>query len=916
MPGQMECLRTALADRYRIERELGRGGTGVVYLGEDLKLGRKVALKTLHPGLATLLGGDRFLREMTLTARLEHPHILALHDSGEAAGLLYYVMPYVEGESLRDRLNREKQLPLDDALRITREVAHALESAHRHGIVHRDIKPENILLGAGHAVVSDFGIALAVREAGGERLTETGIAVGTPGYMSPEQATGEHELDGRSDIYSLGCVLYEMLAGEPLFTGPTARTLVARHLLETPPRLDIVRPSVPPRVAETIERALAKTPADRYANASQFLAALEQLAERVAPDGSDQPSGDRPTPSPFSLLRELRKRLVLHVGVAYVVFAWFAVRFTRTLVQQYAVETWVTAVVTGLLAIGLPFLLVTAWFAEPARSSPSTTRRFWQRWAARTRPSYVVSVLATLVIAMIVSQPVLDRSGTVTDPAERAATAFDPKRIAVLPFEDQSQQQEFGHLALVFPQYLIDRLSQPAALTVVPAAAVKRYYRSHIPLDSVIRDLAVGTLVEGTVIGSDSEVRIIVRLTDANRLAVIHSKEHRRPRGETLALLDELTNEVAGALRRELYVVIRNLEHMAGTDDNQAWELYARGRERAQEAKDLWSAGATDPALRAYERADSAFVRAQAADPRWADPIVEQGWATYEKARILERDLRSPDPEMLRHGIALAERALALAPQNARALDLRGSLRYWLRETVNDDEAVSLREGAERDLRASTRIDPTNAHAWRTLANVLRTTGEHAEAKQAAERALGVDRVYEERGNDLARLCHTSLENREWGEVERWCNMGRREFPQNAIILNVELLALASAGGPEPDVTKTWGLFEDFVGANPPQRRAAVRPSALLYVAAALARAGMADSSKAVMRLARAAESAPDPMNDYNEAHVWLLLGDEDQALRLLRRHLQAKPGRKEYIARAWWWEPLRRDLRFLDLVR
>src|SRR5438094_150984 len=232
---ERDRLCAALADHYAIERELGHGGMAIVYLARDVKHDRPVALKVLRPELAASLGTDRFLREINLAARLTHPHILPLHHSGEAAGLLYYVMPCVEGESLRDRRARERQLPLEDAVQIGREVADALSYAHAQGVVHRAIKPENILLESGHAVVSDFGIARAINAAAGDKLTETGLAVGTPLYMSPEQGVGSTELDGRSDIYSLGCMLYEMLAGQPPFVGPTAESIVRQHLIADPP---------------------------------------------------------------------------------------------------------------------------------------------------------------------------------------------------------------------------------------------------------------------------------------------------------------------------------------------------------------------------------------------------------------------------------------------------------------------------------------------------------------------------------------------------------------------------------------------------------------------------------------------------------------------------------------------------------
>jgi serine/threonine protein kinase/Tfp pilus assembly protein PilF len=278
MADLLERVRASLAGRYTIERELGRGGMALVFLAHDLRHHRLVAIKVLRPELAAALGAERFLREIEIAAGLTHPHILPLYDSGDADGLLYYVMPYVEGESLRDRLDRERQLPLEDALQIGREVADGLTYAHSLGVVHRDIKPENVLFQAGHAVVSDFGIARAVSAAGRDQLTATGIAVGTPAYMSPEQAAGGRQLDGRSDLYSLACVLYEMLAGTPPYTGPTAQAILARCLTDPVPPLRTVRETVPLAVERAVMKALAKVPADRFASAAAFAEALAQPA--------------------------------------------------------------------------------------------------------------------------------------------------------------------------------------------------------------------------------------------------------------------------------------------------------------------------------------------------------------------------------------------------------------------------------------------------------------------------------------------------------------------------------------------------------------------------------------------------------------------------------------------------------------
>jgi len=276
----LERLRGALADRYAIEREVGRGGMATVFRAQDLKHRRPVAIKVLKPELAAALGGQRFLREIEIAAGLSHPHILPLYDSGDAAGLLYYVMPFVEGETLRGRLTREKQIPLDESLRITRELADALHYAHGQGLVHRDVKPENVLFVTGHAVLSDFGIARAVTAAAtGEHLTQTGAGIGTPSYMSPEQAFGADELDARSDVYSLGCVLYEMLAGRTPFTGATAQAIIAQTVTSPPPPL---QNSVPDWTAQAVKKALAKEPADRFSTAAQLSQALQAPAQAAA----------------------------------------------------------------------------------------------------------------------------------------------------------------------------------------------------------------------------------------------------------------------------------------------------------------------------------------------------------------------------------------------------------------------------------------------------------------------------------------------------------------------------------------------------------------------------------------------------------------------------------------------------------
>ncbi len=347
-------LSAALADRYRIERELGHGGMATVYLALDLRHDRHVAVKVLRPELAAVIGAERFLAEIKTTAALQHPHILPLFDSGEVAGQLFYVMPLIEGESLRDRLVREKQLPITDAVRIATEVAGALDYAHRRGIIHRDIKPENILLHDGRALVADFGIALAASKAGGTRMTETGMSLGTPHYMAPEQAMGEREITAKADIYALGCVTYEMLTAEPPFQGATAQAIIARVMTEAPRALTLQRHTIPPHVEAAVLTAIEKLPADRFATAAEFATALagESSATRPRPGAALRPGGDG----------RVNRRIVGMLGAALALvtalalWGWFRPHSASGRpVRRYAVELsgdgGIVTAILGVMAI-------------------------------------------------------------------------------------------------------------------------------------------------------------------------------------------------------------------------------------------------------------------------------------------------------------------------------------------------------------------------------------------------------------------------------------------------------------------------------------------------------------------------------------------------------------------------------------
>ncbi|MBI2614420.1 MAG: protein kinase, partial [Gemmatimonadetes bacterium] len=327
----------------------GQGGMATVYLAHDIRHDRKVAVKVLRPELAAVIGAERFLQEIRVTAHLQHPHLLPLFDSGEADTFLFYVMPYVEGESLRARLVREKQLPLEEAGKITEAAARALDYAHRHKVIHRDIKPENILLHEGQPLIADFGIALAVSVAGGNRLTETGLSLGTPQYMSPEQATGDRQLDARSDIYALGCVLYEMLAGEPPYTGPTTQAIIAKVLTEQPRPLRALRSTVPLLVEAAVQKALQKLPADRFATAADFAEALTKPTAGV-------PSWRAPLPltqeaAAAAPLGAFRRWLAVGVGLILLLGGFALGRWLRPLPGGYAPVARLQALFAGGRAV-------------------------------------------------------------------------------------------------------------------------------------------------------------------------------------------------------------------------------------------------------------------------------------------------------------------------------------------------------------------------------------------------------------------------------------------------------------------------------------------------------------------------------------------------------------------------------------
>ncbi len=826
-------LNAALGDRYVVDRELGRGGMATVYLARDLKHERFVALKTLRPEIAVALGRERFLREIKLAARLQHPNILPVYDSGDAGGgTLYYVMPFVEGESLRDRLDREPQLPLDEAIQIAREVADALAYAHGHDVVHRDIKPENIMMSGGHAIVADFGIARAVSAAGGDKLTETGLAIGTPAYMSPEQAAGTGHVDRRSDIYSLACVLYETLAGQPPFTGPTAQAIMARHSLDAVPRLKIVRETIPDALENVIQRALAKVPADRYQTAAQFASAIA-----AASTGTVSRVTARPRMAPLA-------------------GPWLGLP---------------RAAAVGAL-VGM--IVVAGW----------ATRSLW---SGNTR-------------------------------AHGITGGLDSRRIAVLYFQDLSQDSSLGYVTDGLTEALIDQLSQVRSLDVISRNGVSPYRGSELPRDSIARALGVGTLVEGSVGPVRDRMRVTVRLVDgASGADLLQRASFEQPARNLLTIRDTLAGEVARVLRERLGEEVRLRAERAGTDNPAAWSLLQQA-ERALKGARATGSGASSTAER-YASADSLLQGAEDLDRRWVDPVVTRARVAYLRAR-LEREHHEVD-RFFQVGLGHSERALRMDPQSADALEIRGTIRYqrFLRGLEPDAAAAEKLLGEARtDLEGATRLNPNQVGAWTVLSHLYYySTRDLVEASRAARTAYDADAYLSGADAVLYRLFVTSYDLELFQPALDWCDKGRHRFPSDPKFVECRLMLL-STKALDPDVAEAWQLAAEAVRLSPERDRPVKQRLEPMWVAGVLGRVELKDSARRVLQRSRGTPDV-DPTRDLLawEAAMRTMLGDKEEALRLLSEYLVANPRHREGFRKNvhWWWRPLQDDPRFKALI-
>ena len=659
---EVSQVRKALADRYRIERILGEGGMATVYLAEDLKHRRKVAVKVMRPELSATLGAERFLREIEISAKLSHPHILPVYDSGQAAdpdnatapNVLYYVMPHVEGGSLRDRLLRETHLPVGEAVRLAREVAESLAYGHARGIIHRDIKPANILLGGGHALVADFGIARAIG-AEGEALTGTGLAVGTPNYMAPEQASGERDVDARADVYATGCVLYEMLAGEPPFTGPTARAIIMRTMTERPRSITATREEVAPQVEAVIMKSLAKNPADRYQSAGELNAALDAALDAARAPVFTPAAGVAAPPVPVQASSTSPRRAWTVFGMGSVVA--MAVIFAA--VQRQGLPSWSMLLAVGLLAIGAAVMWMTSRMEERRRrgdATPGLAGLFTWRHAA-TGGFLALGLWTVLATGFMLRGP---------------ADAGDDGvlRLAVLPFENRGQESD---------RYFVDGVTDEVRgkLTRLPgfqviARSSSDLYRGTTKSPAEIADeLGVDYLLTGTVSwirapGARDRVQVSPELVNVRTGAATWKQRFDTELTDVLKVQGSIAGEVAGALGVALGGTDRDELAESPTENLAAYDLYLKGR----------SIVSRDPVTQ--RQAAAYYEQAVALDDRFA-----AGWGALAEAMAIVFSNGQRDRTSAARAKEAAERAMALDPGGATG---RVAMADYLMLVTNESE--------------------------------------------------------------------------------------------------------------------------------------------------------------------------------------------------------------------------------------
>jgi TolB-like protein/tRNA A-37 threonylcarbamoyl transferase component Bud32 len=931
---EVDRVRAALAAQYRIERVLGSGGMATVYLAEDLKHRRQVAVKVMRPELAATLGADRFLREVEIAAKLSHPHILPVFDSGAADGFLYYVMPYVEGETLRDRLHQDGALPVEDAVRLARDVAEALAYAHGRGIIHRDIKPANVLLGSGHALVADFGIARAM---GGEAvLTQTGLSVGTPQYMSPEQASGDREVDARSDVYAIGCVLYEMLTGQPPYTGPTPQVILVRSLTGNVRPLAALRPEVPPAVAAVVAKAMARTPTERYQAAGELVAALDAVLEAprsgAMPSASAGPSAGR-------------------VGAIFGLAAAAVLAVVYAVMKQLGLPPWAFALAVVLMAAGWPVLQLTRKVEARRRAGREIRglRRFLSWQTAIAGGALAVVVWAVVATALVVRGAAGGNGGV--------------KRLAVLPFDNRGAAED---------AYFVDGIADQvrgklAGLTdfKVTARSSSDQYRgtTKSPKD-IGRELGVDYLLMATVSWAKDpqgggRVQVVPELIDASTGDVTWQQSFDAALTDVFQVQSQVAVRVAGALNVALGAGEQRDIAAPPTSSLAAYDAFLKAEEASR------SGGQTG-----MRRAVNFYEQAVALDSTFAEAW---GRLSQVQGRIF---FGNPTPDAAEAALRAAQRARALAPEAPEAYAAMGfyyanvkfdfvrarqEFDQGLRRAPSHTELLMGSAFTERALgrwdealellRRAQSLDPRNVAVQTNLSTDLLWLRRYGEALAATDGAL-----------TLAPSSLTLIENKAMVYLAQGDRTGARGVLQEAPS-DIEPTRLVAF------IASTWdlfwllddeqqrlllrlspGAFDDDRGAwalaiaatyavrGDPTRAHVYGDSARLWYdeklratpddnyllalsGVALAYAGRRDDAirngeRSVALLSLAKDAYSGAYNQHLLARVYTILGEHDKAI----DRLESLLGVPYYLSAAWLeidpnFAPLRGNPRFQRLI-